>query len=122
MTTTKPTVVISLLGTTLDAGLGSRRWDRWRPTVSLSRHKDLPVRRLVLLRDPKFLPLAETVARDIQEVSPHTEVQPRDFLVKDPWDFEEVYGALHDFARTYAFDVDREDYLVHITTGTHVAQ
>ena len=33
-----------------------------------------------------------------------------------------VYGALHDFARDYPFDPDREDYLVHITTGTHVAQ
>jgi transcriptional regulatory protein RtcR len=28
----------------------------------------------------------------------------------------------HDFARGYAFEPDREDYLVHITTGTHVAQ
>ncbi len=29
---------------------------------------------------------------------------------------------LHDFARAYPFDTSREDYLVHITTGTHVAQ
>ena len=42
--------------------------------------------------------------------------------LKDPWDFEEVYGALHDFARGYPFDTDAEDYLVNITTGTHVAQ
>ena len=42
--------------------------------------------------------------------------------IADPWDFEEVYGALHDFARGYPFDPEREDYLVHITTGTHVAQ
>ena len=40
----------------------------------------------------------------------------------DPWDFEEVYGSLHDFARAYPFDTDAEDYLVHITTGSHVAQ
>jgi transcriptional regulatory protein RtcR len=40
----------------------------------------------------------------------------------DPWDFEEVYAALHDFARSYPFDPEREDYLVHITTGTHVAR
>jgi hypothetical protein len=42
--------------------------------------------------------------------------------VADPWDFEEVYAVLHDFARSYPFDPEREDYLVHITTGTHVAQ
>ena len=31
-------------------------------------------------------------------------------------------GALHDFARRYEFDPEQEQYLVHITTGTHVAQ
>src|SRR5262245_62726171 len=40
----------------------------------------------------------------------------------DPWDLEEVYGALHDFARNQKFDTAREEYLVHITTGTHVQQ
>ena len=41
----------------------------------------------------------------------------------DPWDFEEVYGALHDFARGLSRSTpSEEDYLVHITTGTHVAQ
>ena len=42
--------------------------------------------------------------------------------LKDPWDFEEVYSALHDFARGYNFDTEAEDYLVNITTGTHVVQ
>ncbi len=42
--------------------------------------------------------------------------------IKDPWDFEEVYTTLHDFAAGYPFDTANEEYLVHITTGTHVAQ
>jgi transcriptional regulatory protein RtcR len=42
--------------------------------------------------------------------------------IRDPWDFEQVYAALHDFARGYRFDTEAEDYLIHITTGTHVAQ
>ena len=37
-------------------------------------------------------------------------------------DFKQVYETLFQFARVYPFDTDREDYLVHITTGTHVAQ
>lgn len=41
---------------------------------------------------------------------------------RDQWDFEEVYGKLLDFARAEPLDPDAEDYLVHITTGTHVAQ
>ena len=39
-----------------------------------------------------------------------------------PVDFEPVYEALFTFARNYQFDTDSEDYLIHITTGTHVAQ
>jgi len=62
------------------------------------------------------------VRDDIHRVSPETEVR----LVVDPttdaWDFEDVYGNLHDFARAYRFDSEAEDYLVHITTGSHVAQ
>ena len=26
----------------------------------------------------------------------------------DTWDFEEVYGRLHDFARDYAFDTEKK--------------
>ena len=40
----------------------------------------------------------------------------------DPWDFEEVYETLFKFSRQYPFDTESEDYLIHITTGTHVAQ
>lgn len=118
----KPQVAIGLLGTKLDGGLAARRWDRWRPTVSLCRQESLPIARLELLHDPKFGELAQQVARDIQSVSKGTEVRLRHLPVRDPWDFEEVYGALFEFARGYPFDPDREDYLVHITTGSHVAQ
>lgn len=56
------------------------------------------------------------------EERPSLEVRAHDFEVSDVWDFEEVYAALFDFARSYPFDTDREDYLVHITTGSHVVQ
>jgi transcriptional regulatory protein RtcR len=114
-------VVIGFLGTTLDRG-GPRRWEQWRPTVDLCRHDDLLVRRLELFTQPRFRALTAEVIADIGTVSPETEVHAHDLELRDPWDFEEVYGALHDFARGYAFDTDREEYLVHMTTGTHVAQ
>lgn len=60
--------------------------------------------------------------QDIARVSPETEVRLNVMELRDPWDFEEVYGALHDFAAAYPFDADTEDYLVNITTGSHVAQ
>lgn len=66
--------------------------------------------------------MAKIVSRDIVEVSPETEVNHHIVEFEDPWDFEEVYGVLHDFGRNYQFNQDEEEYLVHITTGTHVAQ
>jgi transcriptional regulatory protein RtcR len=115
-------VVLGLLGTTLERAQGPRRWEVWRPTVSLCQHEDLIVDRLELIHDPAHKALAASVSDDIRHVSPETKVDLHAVGFKDPWDFEEVYGALHDFARAYPFDPDREDYLVHITTGTHVAQ
>ncbi|MGV3773513.1 MAG: RNA repair transcriptional activator RtcR, partial [Verrucomicrobiales bacterium] len=66
--------------------------------------------------------LAQRICEDIKSVSPETESQKLLLEFKDPWDFEEVYGALFEFARNYPFDTAKEDYLIHITTGTHVAQ
>ena len=90
--------------------------------MSICQHEELLVGRLELLHDRRYTALAQTVAADIGRVSPETVVRQHLVELGDPWDFEEVYGALADFARGYPFDVDKEDYLVHITTGTHVAQ
>ncbi len=119
----KKTVVIGFLGTQLDhGGRGAGRWDKWRPTVALCQQEDMIVHRLELLHDVRSRGLAERVKADIASVSPETEVRQVEISLRDPWDFEEVYTLLHDFTRGYAFDPDAEDYLVHITTGTHVAQ
>jgi transcriptional regulatory protein RtcR len=118
----KPRVVIGFLGSTLDQGRTPERWDRWRPTVSLCQHPELKVDRLELIHGTQHAGLAARVTEDINEVSPKTRVQAHIIDFKDPWDFEEVYGGLHDFARAYAFEPEREDYLVNITTGTHVVQ
>jgi transcriptional regulatory protein RtcR len=118
----KRRVVISILGTTLDVGGRDDRWKRWRPTVSLCRQPGLFVDRLELLHGARSESLARQIIADIEEVSPGTEVRQHLTDVRDPWDFSEVYTCLRDFARSYAFDTDREDYLVNITTGTHVAQ
>ncbi|GAA5787078.1 RNA repair transcriptional activator RtcR [Chitiniphilus shinanonensis] len=119
----KKTVVIGFVGTVLDyAGKGGQRWDKWRPSVGLCQQDDLLVDRLELLHDSRSRGLFERLRQDIAAVSPGTEVRSVEINLRNPWDFEEVYGALHDFARGYAFDADHEDYLIHITTGTHVAQ
>ena len=111
-------VVVGFLGTQKD--MGKKR--RWKPTPSLVAHDDFHVDRLELLFDMKFHRLAKQVQREIQETSPDTEVLLVNVDLDDPWDFQEVYGKLYDYARDYGFDEDRENYHVHLTTGTHVAQ
>ncbi len=116
-------VVIGLLGTKLDSGTDISRWDHWRPTVSLFQHEDLLWDRLELLAEPNFAKISEQVLDDVRQVSPETE--PRLHSVSygnDPWDLETVYAALHDWARGYSFDRENEEYFIHITTGTHIAQ
>lgn len=116
------TIVIGLLGPTLDEGRTDARWERWRPSVALCQHEDLLVHQFELIYGARAEKLANTITDDIAKVSPETRVVPRLIEFKDPWDFEEVYGTLLDFARAYPFDTDHVDYLIHITTGTHVAQ
>ncbi len=111
-------VVLGFLGTQLDRG--QKR--RWRPTLSLVQHDHFTVDRLELLYDINFHRLACSVQRDLEALSPNTEVLLRRLDLTDPWDFQEMYGKLFDFARDYGFDEDRERYHVHLTTGTHVAQ
>lgn len=115
-------VVFGLLGTTLDSGRTANRWERWRPTVSLAQQDDLVIDRFELLYPRIGTSLAKQVRADIIQVSPQTEVRLHSVDPRDPWDFEDVYTALHDFASAYTFNQEQEEYLVHITTGTHVAQ
>jgi transcriptional regulatory protein RtcR len=118
----KNIVVIGFIGTQLDSGKGSARWEKWRPTVALTQHDDMVIDRFELLCNRGHEDLVRQVAEDMGAVSPETQVVPRTIALDDPWDFEQVYGALFDFARDYPFDPEREEYWIHITTGTHVVQ
>ena len=118
----RPAVVYGQLGTTLDAGRGPKRWERWRPTVGLCAQPDWQVHRLELLVPPRYRDVAAQVVADVQQISPETVVRQHTLDLDDPWDFESVYGALADFFAGCTFDPEREDTYVHITTGTHVSQ
>ncbi len=115
--------MIGFLGTVLDyGGKGASRWDKWRPNLALCRFEDLLIDRMELLYERRFTKTTKILSEDIKSVSPETQVNTHLLNIKDPWDFEEVYEKLHDFASKYPFDRDKEDYLVHMTTGTHVEQ
>ena len=78
--------------------------------------------RLELLFDNHSLSLAKQIKADISQIAPETQVNYHRVNFHDPWDFEGVYSTLLDFARSYCFKPSQERYLIHITTGTHVAQ
>ena len=118
----KKNVAIGFLGINLDNGKGAGRWERWRPTVDLCRQDDFIIHRFELLADPKYMAIAEQVKADIALVSPDTTLVINEMEIHNPWDLEEVYEALFDFTDLYRFNTQEEDYLLHITTGTHVAQ
>jgi transcriptional regulatory protein RtcR len=90
----RKTVIIGLLGSVLDAGFHQERWDKWRPTVSLCRHADLPVARFELIHLKAHEDIARCVAADIKRVCPDTEARLTLQELKNPWDFEEVYGPV----------------------------
>ncbi|MGC2236404.1 MAG: RNA repair transcriptional activator RtcR [Pyrinomonadaceae bacterium] len=119
----KPNIVIGFLGSNLDHAKEAARWKKWRPTVSICCHNEsFPVARLDMLYQPQHLELAEIIDKDIKSVSPNTEVRRLKIEFNDPWSFEEVYSGLLDFATNYDFNPDQENYFIHITAGTHVAQ
>jgi len=115
--------MIGILGARLDhQGLGRKRWQRWRPSTSLVCFEELPLSQFVLIYHEEERKLAELTLADIKILSPQTAVILHQVDYENPWDFEQVYSQLLDFAEHYPFNPEQHDYYVHITTGTHVAQ
>lgn len=116
-------VIIGILGSRLDqGGLGKRRWERWRPSVSLLMHPEFPIDEFWLMYLPEDQVLLDLTLRDMAVVSPHTKVSAFPISCDDPWDFEQVFSQIHSVAVSLPFDVGNNQYFVNITTGTHVAQ
>ena len=118
----KKNVVFSFLGTNLDRGFDHRRWEKWRPTISLCQQEEFLVDRMELVYQDNFGTLAERVKDDVRQISPETEVVDQVVKIRDPWDFQEMYELLADLCRDYPFQPEKENYFAHMTTGTHVAQ
>jgi transcriptional regulatory protein RtcR len=118
----KKNIVVGFLGTTLDRRGKADRWEKWRPTVAVCQQEDLLISRFHLLYNSRDLAFAEQIRDDIHAVSPETEVVLDVLEFRNPWDFEEVFEKLLDYSHRLPFQRDHENLLLHITTGTHVAQ
>ncbi len=116
-------VVISIIGSVLDAkGRGkSKRFYQWRPNFAIALHEELAIDRFDLLYNRPENRLAKQIGGDIQGHNDQAEVNLHHINYRNPWDFEEVYAKLHEFAVNYPF-AEENNYYIHITTGTHVMQ
>ncbi len=110
-------------------GLFDPEWDgvtpdattpAWRPTLCAVTQPDFPVARFILLVQSPFLAMAEKLVEEMRAASPGIEIEMHTNTLNDPWDFEEVYGYLFDIAEGQTYDLDHEDYFVHMSAGTHV--
>jgi len=116
-------IVFGILGSRLDhGGLGKGRFGRWRPSISILMQPNFTVSKFVLIHHKDEKQLADITAEDMRELSPQTTVVLYEVDYENPWDFETVYSQLYAFTNSQSFDVENENYFVHITTGTHVAQ
>jgi transcriptional regulatory protein RtcR len=116
----KKRVVFGLLDPIWDSDIEHGEIGRWRPTIAAISEPDFVVDQFEMLVQQGHELLAEEVIARIHEVSPTTLVRTHVHQYKDIWDFEEVFGYFHDLAAEYAFDVEKNDYLIHMSTGTHV--
>ncbi|MCK5903339.1 MAG: RNA repair transcriptional activator RtcR [Cocleimonas sp.] len=116
-------VMIGVLGARLDhGGLGHQRWKRWRPNLSMLIQDDIQMDEFILIYHQKEEELALLTLKDMQKIAPTTRLYDYQVDYDDPWDFEQVYAQLHDFSTQQHFDIEKNNYFVHITTGTHVVQ
>lgn len=116
-------IIIGILGTRLDhGGLGSRRWRKWRPSISMLYQDDFDINEFILIHHQNDNELAQLTINDMHEISPELCVKSHPVNYQNAWDFEQVYAALHDFTTQHEFDAENNHYYTHITTGTHVAQ
>ena len=118
----KSNVAIGWLGVELDSRGSVSKSKKWRPSISLVQHSNFTVHQFDLLYQPAHRDLAEEVKADIKKNSPSTKVVLHEIKITAPRNFPAVYEALQNFADQYKFDLERNNYFVHLTTGTYVFQ
>ena len=110
-------IVYTFLAVVLD-----QKKNRWRPTIALATSPELRIDELHLLWQSQYRELMEDILAELKETAPGVKVIPHAMTLADPWDFEEVYGKLYDFAEEQHPDPEKNDYYIHITSGSHVIQ
>ncbi|MDR2642230.1 MAG: sigma 54-interacting transcriptional regulator, partial [Planctomycetaceae bacterium] len=119
MTIKKKNVVIGLVGLKHD-----KENSAWRPTIQLvenAKKIDLSIDRFHLLVQKSAQKLARQIKTEIEQISPQTTVI-LDSVESLAWNYKDVSKHLYDYVKNFTFNYQKENYYVHITTGTETVK
>src|SRR5690606_20169489 len=94
----------------------------WRPTIAISQHHDFAISRYELLHEERDSGLIGEIVEDLLTVSPETEVRTWELSNGTLGDFSSSLKALGDFATSYRFLVEADDYFLHVSNLAVPAQ
>jgi len=114
------TIMHSFIGVELDGGVTEKRWTRWRPNVCLALSTEPRIDTLVLMHHEKHAELAQRVKADALSLNPKFEVELKqvDF---EPYDLVSTFLMMDELRSTIDFEPENQ-YLLNISTGTHIMQ
>jgi transcriptional regulatory protein RtcR len=118
----KRKVVFGLLDSNQDASRKQDRWGSWRPTIAISQHPDFTISRYELLHEQRDAELVGEIVEDLLTVSPETEVRTWELTDGTLGDFSSSLKSLGDFAASYRFLVEADDYYLHVSNLAVPAQ
>lgn len=94
----------------------------WRPSVALAAQKEFQIDEYHLICTASQKDDAQTVVDGINHFSPYTKVTIDVLDIRKPFDFQTTFITLVQFASRPCFHNADTEYLIHLTTGTHVEQ
>lgn len=96
--------------------------DAWHPTLTLCQNPSIPIDEFHLLYQKSQKNKVAKLQKKLEGESSVRVVLHEISFDNGPWDFESVYVAIFAFIQQQPFDLKKNDYYIHITTGTEVSK
>jgi transcriptional regulatory protein RtcR len=115
-------VLIGFIDGRLEPGGARHRWQAWHQSMALAQREQVQVTRMELLHTRGQGALAERIRTDIAGAAPHVQVSLTPIDLSDMAELRAVQEALREWARSYPFDPQREQYWTPLCSDLQVAQ
>lgn len=115
-------VLIGFIDGRLEPGGARHRWEAWHQCMALAQREQVQVTRMELLHTRGQGALAERIRTDIAGAAPRVQVSLTPIDLPDMAELRAVQEALREWARSYPFDPQREQYWTPLCSDLQVAQ